>query len=65
MLRVKLLKDTKYGSKGSIQVIDNNEAFGLIDNGSAVISKDMTPDDYKQAGDTNGKPTRIRINHSK
>lgn len=60
MIRVKLLKDTKYGNKGSVVVMDNNEAFGLIDGGSAVVSKDMTPDDYKQAGDNNGKPTKLR-----
>lgn len=65
MLRVKLLKPTKYGSVGSVVVIDRNEAFGLIDSGKAILSKDMTSDDIKtktvkQAEDKNGKPIIIR-----
>lgn len=47
MIRVKLLKPSKYGVVNSIVVIDNNEAFGLIDSGTAVVTKDMTVVDYK------------------
>lgn len=54
MIRVKLIKPSKYGAVGSSVVIDRNEAFGLIDSGIAIVSKDMLPDDYKQAGDNNG-----------
>lgn len=61
MQRVKMLKDNKHGNKGAVVVMDNNEAFGLIDSGYAQITKDMTPDDYQQAGDkTSGKPTLVR-----
>lgn len=60
MLRVKLLKPSKYGSVGSVVVIDRNEAFGLIDSGKAVVSKDMVPDDYKQAGVNNGGNSKLR-----
>lgn len=63
MIRVKLLKDWQGNRKGSVVVIDRNEAFGLIDSGKAVISKDMTPDDYKQAGDHNGSITKLRTNN--
>lgn len=65
MLRVKLLKPTKYGSVGNVVVIDRNEAFGLIDSGQAILTKDMTSDDYKQAGDTHGSSTKLRTNKSK
>lgn len=65
MHRVKILKSCKQGKAGEIVYLDNNEAFGLIDSGFAEITKDMNPDDYKQAGDKNGKSTRIRINNSK
>lgn len=64
MIRIKLLKDWNGKPKGSILVIDRNEAFGLIDSGKAIISKDMNPDDYKQAGDKNGITTQLRSNRS-
>lgn len=65
MQRIKFLKSYKQYKTGQIEVIDNNEAFGLIDSGIAIISKDMTPDDYKQAGDKNGKSTQLRSYKSK
>lgn len=65
MIRVKLLKPTKYGAVNSVVVIDRNEAFGLIDSGQAILSKDMTPDDYKQAGVKNGSATKLRTHKSK
>ena len=69
MIRVKLLKSWKGNAVGSIVVIDRNEAFGLIDSGQAVISKDMTELDYKTKAldeeQANGKPTFIRTNKRK
>lgn len=65
MQRVKLLKKCKFGKADEVVVIDNNEAFGLIDSGIAVLTKDMTSDDYKQAGDKNGKFTKLRSYKSK
>lgn len=64
MQRIRFTKDHKQYKKGDVVVIDNNEAFGLIDSGTAEISKDMTPDDYKQAGVNHDKPTGIRPNNS-
>ncbi len=65
MIRIKLLKDYRGNRIGSILVVDNNEAFGLIDSGKAIVSKDMIPDDYKQAGDkNNGRTTKLRTNHT-
>ena len=60
-----MLKGNKHGKVGEIVVMDNNEAFGLIDSGFAQITKDMTPDDYKQAGDKDGSTTQLRTHHSK
>ena len=66
VLRVKLLKDTKYGKAGETIFMDNNEAFGLIDSGQATITKDITAKDTKtkqikpderQAGVDNGLTT--------
>lgn len=47
MQRVKLLTTNKYGRVNDVVVMDNNEAFGLIDSGAAVLTKDMTAADYK------------------
>lgn len=63
--RLKLLKSCKYGKSGEVLYIDNNEAFGLIDSGFAELTKDMTPDDYKQAGDKDGSNTQLRTHKSK
>lgn len=65
MLRVKILKSNKHGKIGEIITLDRNEAFGLIDSGQAEVTKDMTPDDYKQAGDNDGKLTRLRPNYTR
>jgi hypothetical protein len=63
MQRVKLLKKTKYGKMGETVVIDNNEAFGLIDSGQAQITKDMNSDDYLTSGDTNGNTVKLRTHN--
>lgn len=69
MLRVKLVKDWKGNLKGSILVVDRNEAFGLIDSGKAVISKDMAEPDYKVTSldeeQANGIPIIVRTNKRK
>jgi len=66
MVRVKLLKSCKQGKPGDVVSLSNNEAFGLIDSGYAIVTKDMIPDDYKQAGDkNNGSTTKLRTLHTK
>lgn len=47
MVRVKLLKDSKHGKTGEIIFLDNNEAFGLIDSGYAIVTKDIVQSDTK------------------
>jgi hypothetical protein len=65
MQRVRITRKTKNYRVGDVVVIDNNEAFGLIDSGVAILSKDINSDDIttksvKQAGETHGKSTFIR-----
>jgi hypothetical protein len=64
-MRIKIVKDHKQHRKGQTLEVSPNEAFGLIDCGVAVLSKDLTPDDYKQAGGKNGKSTQLRTYKSK
>lgn len=65
MQRIKITRNYKSYKAGDVLVLDNNVAFGLIDSGIAVITKDIVPDDYKQAGDKNGKFTKLRSNKFK
>lgn len=46
MIRIKILKDYKqYKKDDVVNGLTKNEAFGLIDKGVAMISKDMTEAD--------------------
>lgn len=65
LMRVKMVKSNKFHKAGEVVEVSPNVAFGLIDSGMAVLSKDMTPDDYKQAGVKHGKFTKLRPNNSK
>lgn len=48
MIRVRITKPNSKYKVGDTVVVSNNEAFGLIDSGVAVKTKDMTPGvDYK------------------
>lgn len=64
-MRVKFLKAYKGHLKGSTYEASPNEAFGLVDSGIAILTKDLVPDDYKQAGDKDGGTTQLRINKFK
>ena len=46
MLRVKIVKAHKKYSVGETVEVTRNEAHGLIDGGFAIMSKDMTANDY-------------------
>lgn len=54
MQRVKFIRSYKQYRQGDIESLSNNEAFGLIDSGYAIISKDMTAQDYQS------KPKRTK-----
>lgn len=62
-MRIKFIKDHKGNPKGSIKEVSPNEAFGLIDSGVAQVTKDMTSDDYKQAGDKDGRTIKLRTDN--
>lgn len=47
MIRVKILKDYKKFKKDEVQYLSPNEAFGLIDKGVAMVSKEMTVGDTR------------------
>lgn len=46
-MRVKFIKDHKEHRRGQVADVSRNEAFGLIDSGVAMLSKDMAPEDVK------------------
>ena len=46
-MRIKFLKAYKGHLKGSTYEASPNEAFGLIDSGVAIVTKDMIESDYK------------------
>lgn len=49
MIRVKFIKNYKQYNKGDVESLSPNEAFGVIDAGFAMVSKDMTESDYTVA----------------
>lgn len=67
-MRIKILKDTKYHKKGEVVEVTPNVAFGLIDSGVAIATKDMTSRDYKitksDEEQADGKHTLLR-SHNK
>jgi len=46
-MRIKIVKSSRQYKAGETVEVSKNVAFGLIDSGVGVISKDVTPDDYK------------------
>lgn len=57
MIRLKITRTGKYKA-GEIVTVSKNEAFGLIDRGEAIVTKDMTSQDYKVTKKvTNGHTT--------
>lgn len=64
-MRIRIIKSQGKYKKDEIVDVSKNVAFGLIDSGVGVISKDMTPDDYKQAGEKDGSITKLRTHNRK
>lgn len=59
-MRVKIVNNYKQYKKGEVVDVSPNVAFGLVDSGNAIISKDMTNDDIKESN--NGGSIRLRTN---
>ena len=52
--------------KGQVISVKDSEAMKLIKKGKAILSKDMTPEDYKLTSDeeqADGHTTKLRSNH--
>jgi hypothetical protein len=47
MIRIKIVRDHKDFHKGEVKFVSSNEAFGLIERGIAMVSKDMTSGDME------------------
>jgi len=54
-MRIKLTSDYKQYKTGDIIDVSKNVAFGLIDSGIGIISKDMTKHDYKKKKVSDGR----------
>lgn len=63
-MRIKFIKNHKGHAKGTVLEVSPNEGFGLIDSGVASVTKDMQPDDYKQAGDNDGRTIKLRTDNT-
>lgn len=65
-MRIKIISSRQGYRKGDVVEVSKNVAFGLIDSGIGVISKDIVEQDYKikalDEEQANGKPTKLRIN---
>lgn len=65
-MRVRIVKSKGKYKQDEVVEVSKNVAFGLIDSGVGVISKDMIPDDYKQAGEKeDGKPIIVQSHKRK
>ncbi|CAB4151760.1 hypothetical protein UFOVP585_35 [uncultured Caudovirales phage] len=59
-MRIKLLADYKEHKADDTIEVSKNEAFGLIDSGKAMISKDMVRSDIKTKEIKRGNTSTIR-----
>lgn len=62
-MRIKIIKNQGSYKAGDVIDVSRNVAFGLIDSGVGALTKDMTPDDYQQAGDKDGSTTQLRTHN--
>lgn len=56
-MRIRITKNHKNYTKGQIVDVSPNVAFGLIDKGVAVVSKEMTESDYQTRKVKRGRNT--------
>lgn len=60
-MRVKITKPHKEYKEGEVIEVSRNVAFGLIDSGYAIISKDITRQDIKET--KNGSTSKLRSDY--
>lgn len=65
-MRIRIVKKHHHYRVGEVVEVSKNEAFGLLDSGVGVVSKEMTQADYKTKAldevQANGNPTQLRTN---
>jgi hypothetical protein len=61
-MRIRIVQNHKQHKEGDIVDVSPNEAFGLIDSGIAIVSKDIVSVDTKKGG-IDGRSTKLRTNH--
>lgn len=61
-MRIKFVRDYKLNRRGQTAEVSQKEALGLIHRGAAILSKDLTSDDYKTLDEeqANGQPAKLR-----
>lgn len=66
-MRIKIVKKHRQYKVNEVVEVSKNEAFGLLDSGVGVISKDMVETDYKTLDEeqANGITTKLRTHKSK
>lgn len=55
-MRIKYIQGNK---TGQIEEVSKNVAFGLIDSGKAIITKDITPDDITNKQEIQDDRTKL------
>lgn len=63
-MRVKIIKNHKNYRAGEIVEVTKNVAFGLMDSGIGILSKDISESETK-VGANNGRVTKLRTYKSK
>lgn len=62
-MRIKFVKDYHQYTKGQVIQVTSNIGVGFVDKGLAIISKDMTPNDYStKRKKLDGNTTVVRPN---
>lgn len=62
-MRVKIIKNHEKYRKGDVVEVSNNVAFGLIDCGAGIISKDITDSETKKKGVIRGRSIKLRVDN--
>lgn len=63
-MRVKIIKNHKNYKAGEIVEVSRNVAFGLMDSGIGILSKDISESETK-VGENNGRVIKLRTYKSK
>lgn len=62
MIRIKIVKSGSNYTVGDTVVVSRNEAYGLIDKGIGILTKDIVASDYKIKRRNSGNSIKLRPN---